>query len=213
MINIESLTINYKNKNSIKNISLKINKGDIVALVGKNGAGKSTLLKTITGLLKPTMGNVEVFGSIGWMPESSIPDPILTIYEFISFSGHLKGISKDDLHLNVQEVLNLCELELICKTKCKDLSKGQKQRVLLASAIIGQSDILILDEPSAGLDPLFQKEMVNMITNLAIDKTIILSTHNISEIEKLATKIIVLKNGELSYFGNFNLEKSYYDYF
>ncbi len=206
MIKVESLTVQYKNVKVLNNISLNIKKGDVIAIAGKNGAGKTTLLKSIVGLITPNIGNVEILGSIGWMPEDAVPDPKLKVHEFISFCAELNGSN------NIDDVITKCGLEKYRNQLCKTLSKGLKQRVLFACVLVGKPEILILDEPSGGLDPLFQNEMIKLIKGIGTDVTIILSTHNISEINSLASEVVVLKDGEISYKGLPEGEL-YYEYF
>lgn len=206
MIKVKSLTVFYKKVRALNNISFVIKKGDIIALAGQNGAGKSTLLNCLIGLKTPTSGTVTINGSIGWMSETSEPDPELKVIEYISFSAYLK----DSVYLS--NLLNRCGLDTYKDRLCKDLSKGLKQRVLLAGALAGNPDILILDEPSAGLDPLFQNEMISLIKTISKDITIILSTHNISEIKSLAGDVIILKDGQISFNGKTEGEL-YYEYF
>lgn len=207
MVEVDSVTVKYKNSVILDNVTIKIKKGEIIALVGKNGAGKSTLLKTIIGLIPKKTGSIKTSGSIGWMDESSVPDPKLTVHEFLLFCSYLYGKTQ------VDDVINTCGLTQFCDKLCGELSKGLKQRVMLAGAILSEPEILILDEPSAGLDPLFQKELIEILSLISKNKTMIISTHNISEIETLATKILVLRSGQVSYSGDFNGEKKYYEYF
>ncbi len=213
MIKISNVSVKYKNISALKNVSLEIRKGDILALVGKNGAGKSTLLKIIAGLITNFSGSREFSGKIGWMSEDAKPDPLLTVKEYLNFIGGIKGLSGSLLSESVSRALSEIDIENFKEVRCGKLSKGIRQRVLLASAILGISDLLVLDEPSAGLDPLFQIQMMNIIKSLSGERTIILSTHNISEIENLATKILVLKEGICSYSGNYDKGTHYYDYF
>lgn len=196
MIKVENLTVNYKKTMALNNLSLSIKKGEVVALLGQNGAGKSTLLKEI---IKISLGKA------GWMPESVQPDPNLTVSEFLNFLSN----SDED----IDNIINQCGLTNKRNELCGTLSKGTKQRVILALSLIGKKEILILDEPSAGLDPLFQKDMIKLIKEIGKNKTVIISTHNISEIEDLATRIIVLKDGMISYDGNLDKKRSYYEFF
>lgn len=196
MIRVENLTVKFKKFNALDNISLTIQEGEIVALVGQNGAGKSTLLKEIQKLVP---------NNSGWMPERVLPDPSLTVYEFLSL------LSEEGDRIDY--VIEHCGLTTNRDKLCGTLSKGTKQRVILALALIGNRDILILDEPSAGLDPLFQKEMIQLIKEVGKGKTIIISTHNIAEIEDLASRIIVLKDGKISYDGDLDSKGAYYEYF
>lgn len=196
MIKVENLTVNYKKTMALNNLSLSIKKGEVVALLGQNGAGKSTLLKEIIKISS---------GKAGWMPESVQPDPNLTVSEFLNFLSN----SDED----IDNIINQCGLSNKKNELCGTLSKGTKQRVILALSLIGKKEILVLDEPSAGLDPLFQKDMIKLIKEIGKNKTVIISTHNISEIEDLATRIIVLKDGMISYDGNLDKKRSYYEFF
>lgn len=215
MIEIKDLSISYKKLKALKKVSLRIDRGETVALVGQNGAGKSSLLNAVINLIKPTDGTVSVSGSIGWMPELSTPDPLLTVTEFLTFTGTLKLLKDEQLFKEVTRVVKECCLVDNAAQMCGDLSKGLMQRVMLAGALIGDPDILILDEPSSGLDPLFQKQMISLISGLSMNKTVIISTHNISEIELLGSRVIVLKNGSVSFDSScFEGDiKSCYEYF
>lgn len=196
MIEVRNLTFKYKKTIALNNISLSVKRGEVVALVGQNGAGKSTLLKELLRLLP---------GRVGWMPEMVEPDGYLTVTEFLTFLSEPGS--------NVISVIKKCGLFDKKDALCSTLSKGTKQRVILALALIAQKDILILDEPSAGLDPMFQKDMISLLKEILKNKTLIISTHNISEIEDLATRIVVLKEGSISYDGPLDRKRSYYEYF
>lgn len=215
MIKIENLSVSYKGFKALDNISFDIKKGEIVALVGQNGAGKSSLLKSITKLIKPDKGIIIVNGSIGWMPEIVKPDPLLTVREFLMFAGYLKKVPADRIKNQVENVITDCMINDKADTYCSELSKGLMQRVIFGSSLIGNPEILILDEPSSGLDPLFQKQMISMISKLGKDKTVIISTHNIAEIEMLGSRVIVLKDGTISFdsSGYKGVSNSYYEYF
>lgn len=215
MIEIKDLSISYKKLEALRNVSLSIDKGETVALVGQNGAGKSSLLNAVINLIKPSGGAIDVSGTIGWMPELSTPDSLLTVSEFLTFTGSLKLLKNDQLEKEVSRVIKMCSLDDKADQLCGNLSKGLMQRVMFAGAIIGDPDILVLDEPSSGLDPLFQKQMISLISDLTKNKTVILSTHNISEIELLGSRVIVLKNGEVSFDSSISKGdiKSCYEYF
>lgn len=199
MIVLENLSIDYKGYRALDRVSFNINKGESVAVVGQNGAGKSTLLKSLVGILRPSNGSIQIGGSIGWMAENSMPTGKLKIHEFLSNLAYLKGIHKSEILKQVQIAIDCCGLTPKIDSYSRELSKGQKQRVLLAGALLGDPDILILDEPSSGLDPLFQTKMIDIIRNVSKDKLLIVSTHNIKEIESLASRVIVLKDGKLSF--------------
>lgn len=194
MINIEALTVQYGSKTALNNLSLSIKQGEKVAIVGQNGAGKSTLLKHIVG---------RADSSVSFMPESVTPDPDLTVYEFLELFSQ-----KDPT-----DILESCGLFEESSHFCKNLSKGKKQRVMLALTLLNESELIILDEPSAGMDPLFQKEMIMLIDSLCTDKTLIITSHNLDEVYSLTGRIVVLKDGEVSFDGLLEESKSYYEYF
>ncbi len=212
MIHIQNLTVRYKRNIAINSLSLNIDSGEVVAIVGQNGAGKSSLINSIVGLIK-YKGSINILGTIGLMPEMATPDENLSVYENLSFFSYLKGINKGEIPSEVDRIIELCEIEEYRNVLCRKLSKGFKQRVLLGCSIVGNPNIIILDEPSSGLDPLFQKQMIRLIKGLAIGKAVIISTHNVSEIEELATRVVVLKDGEMSFNGKLKDKRSYYDYF
>lgn len=215
MIEVRDLSVTYKGFKALKNVNIKIERGETLALVGQNGAGKSSLLRVLIGLVKSFTGSYVVEGNIGWMPELSLPDGKLSVREFISFSGYLKNLNKKQISNSVDSIIELCGLSNKKNDLCATLSKGLKQRVILAAALMGDPDVLILDEPSSGLDPLFQTQMISLISSINIDKTLIISTHNISEIEKLSSRVVVLKDGIVSFDSSKESrgDKSYYEYF
>lgn len=210
MIRIENLSIEYKGYRALDRISLNIDKGETVAIVGQNGAGKSTLLKSLVGILQPKHGNINIDGRIGWMSESSTPPGKLKVHEFLSNLAYLKGINKSDISKQVELVIDCCSLRKKSNSFSNELSKGQTQRVLLAGALLGDPEILILDEPSSGLDPLFQTKMIDLIRVVSGNKLLIVSTHNIKEIESLASRIIVLKDGKISFDNKISVEDCCY---
>lgn len=209
MIRVKELIVNYKDVRALDKISLTINRGESVALVGRNGAGKSSLLKSIIGIIKPYSGDIQIDGSIGWMPEKGYLEDNIKVFEHLEHISYLKGVEKTLIIKEVHRVLNLCELSNKRDSYCKELSKGEMQRIHLASAIINSPDILILDEPSSGFDPLFQQKMINIIKEASKDKVLIVSTHNIHEIENLTTKVIVLKEGQVSLINSMDESDSY----
>lgn len=199
MIKVEELIVNYKGTRALDKISLTMNQGESVALVGRNGAGKSSLLKSICGIIPTYSGHIETCGKIGWMPENGYLEDNLKVFEHLEHVSYLKGIQKSKIRSEVARVLEICELIPKKGSYCKKLSKGEMQRIHLASAIINSPDILILDEPSSGLDPLFQKKMVKIINEISKDKLLVVSTHNIHEIENLASRVVVLREGKVSF--------------
>ncbi|MBN2617346.1 MAG: ABC transporter ATP-binding protein [Spirochaetales bacterium] len=199
MLELKGVTVKFGHKIALNNISIKINEGEVVAIVGQNGAGKSSLIKEL-------IGNSSL--PVGYMPERATPDPYLTVDEFISYF-----IQLSNSNCRVEDIIELCNLQEYRSILCKNLSKGTSQRVILSAVLGLNTDIIILDEPTAGFDPLFQIEMNSIFSKIKGDKTIIISTHNISEIEHIASRIIVLKDGSINFDGAFNRTKSYYEYF
>lgn len=197
MITIDGLSVNYKGINALNKISLKIKKGEKIALLGQNGAGKSSLLKSLTGEIRPDSGNITLNGTVGILPEGASPYRGLKVYEYLEYIGALKGIGSPKLE--VQRVISICQLEDKANSLTTTLSKGLTQRVMLGAALMGDPEIIILDEPSSGLDPLFQKVLLDIIKENVKDRTVIFSTHNISDAFDLADRVIVLRDGEISY--------------
>jgi len=207
-IRIEHITKLYGTQKALNNVSFEIQKGEILGFLGPNGAGKSTLMKIITGYLAPTEGEVwvnnlkvsenalEIQKKIGYLPENNPLYPELYIKEFLEFTGKISGIRKN-LRLKIAEVINMVGLEPEQHKKIGALSKGYRQRVGLAQALIHNPEILILDEPTTGLDPNQIIEIRELISRLGQEKTIMLSTHIMQEVEAICQRVIIIKNGKL----------------
>lgn len=210
MIEVKNLTKYYGPKLAVDNISFSIKKGEIVGFLGPNGAGKSTTMNIITGYLSASAGSVTVSGydilknpdeckeRIGYLPEFPPLYPDMTVREYLEFVFDLKcsksKLKKED-HIN--RVVALVRINHVEKRLIRNLSKGYKQRVGIAQALIGDPDILILDEPTVGLDPKQIIEVRNIIRELGKEKTIILSSHILQEIDSVCEKIIIINNGIL----------------
>ncbi|MEE1289641.1 MAG: ABC transporter ATP-binding protein, partial [Spirochaetota bacterium] len=196
MIKVKNLVKNYGGKTpAVNDVTFSIGKGEIVGLLGPNGAGKTTIMKMITGYLNPSQGEVLVDGintlddpiavksKIGYLPERSPLYNDMTVYEYLSFVADVRGLVGNEKYQKITDMIVLVNLEKVVARKIKELSNGYKKRVGLASAMIHDPEILILDEPTAGLDPnqiiMFRK----ILRRLSEQKTIILSTHVLSEIE------------------------------
>lgn len=209
MISVKNLVKRYgEGKPAVNDVSFTISKGEIVGLLGPNGAGKSTIMKIITGYLNPTEGEVlidgkntiehsnEIKGMIGYLPEKSPLYQSMMVYEYLEFIAEVRGIAKENIAKAIDDMIRLVALEKVASRKINELSNGYKKRVGLASAMIHDPEILILDEPTAGLDPnqiiMFRK----ILRRLSEKKTIILSTHVLSEIEAMCEKVIIINNGE-----------------
>ncbi len=209
MIKVEGLTKRYARNVAVDNISFEVQKGQIVGFLGPNGAGKTTTMRVLTCFLPPTAGKAEVAGfdvlstpmevkrRIGYLPETPPLYPEMEVIEYLGFVGRLKGIGKTDLTARVAEVIERCAIGDVRAKLISKLSKGYRQRVGLAQAIIHNPDVLILDEPTAGLDPKQIIETRQLIKQLAGDHTIILSTHILPEVEQTCEQVVIISKGKL----------------
>lgn len=206
-LTIDRLTKQYKNKIAVDRFESKLNEG-IYGLLGANGAGKTTLMRMICDIQKPTSGQIKYNGKniqklgedyralIGYLPQDFGYYPDFTAYDFLMYISALKGISKQKAEMRVNELLQIVNLEKERKQKIKTFSGGMKQRLGIAQAMLNNPKILILDEPTTGLDPKERVKFRNLISGFSKDKIVILSTHIVSDIEFIADKIIVMKEGQ-----------------
>ncbi len=209
MIKVEGLTKRYARTVAVDNISFEVEKGQIVGFLGPNGAGKTTTMRVLTCFLPPTEGSANVAGfdvleqplevkkRIGYLPETPPVYPEMETEEYLRFVGRLKGIGKAAIGRRVDEVMERCAVMDVRKKLIGKLSKGYRQRVGLAQAIIHNPDVLVLDEPTAGLDPKQIIETRELIKALSGEHTIILSTHILSEVEHSCERVIIINKGRL----------------
>lgn len=209
MIQVDNLIKKYGERFAINNISFKINKGDVVGLLGPNGAGKSTTMKIITGFMSPTSGTATVCGfdvfenplevkkRIGYLPENPPLYLDMTVEDYLKYVTELKLVPAKDCTANIESALEKTQLKEVRKRIIKNLSKGFKQRVGIAQALVSNPEILILDEPTVGLDPKQVAEIRDLINELKGHHTIILSTHILSEVQATCNKIIIIHQGKL----------------
>ena len=207
---IDRLSKQYKNKIAVDRVSVKLNKG-VYGLLGANGAGKSTLMRMICGILKPTSGTVtfdgmsvetEAFRSIlGYLPQDFGYYPEFSAKEFLEYFAALKGIEKKRAREKTKELLELVGLSDVAGNKIKTFSGGMKQRVGIAQALLNDPGILILDEPTAGLDPKERVRFRDLIEELGKDSIVLLSTHIVTDIEHIADRIIMMKEGSMIWQG------------
>jgi len=210
MISVRNLVKSYgKNEPAVKGVSFEIGKGEIVGLLGPNGAGKTTIMKIITSYMNPTSGEVLINGKntiddslytkslIGYLPENSPQYDDMTVYEYLYFTAEIRGVKKEEIPKAIERMVELTDLYNVVSKKIGELSKGFKKRVGLASVMIHDPQILILDEPTAGLDPNQIITFRKMLRRLAEKKTIILSTHILSEIEAICERVIIIKSGRI----------------
>src|SRR5947209_13794253 len=209
MINVKDLSKRYARNTAVDHISFEVEKGQIVGFLGPNGAGKTTTMRILTCFLPPTAGTATVAGfdvleqplevkkRIGYLPETPPIYPEMETAAYLKFVGKLKGLSGADLQKRVDYVCERCAIHDVKRKLLGKLSKGYRQRVGLAQAIIHNPDVLILDEPTAGLDPKQINDTRDLIKSLAGDHTIILSTHILPEVEQTCEQVIIINRGKL----------------
>lgn len=206
MIELENVTKKYGDFTAIDNMSFKINKGEIVGFLGKNGAGKTTTLKMITGLINPTEGKILINGEkinnkskkiIGFMPENTPLYQDMTVSEFINYVGELKKMKKTERAEEVNRLIKELGLQDVKDKLIKNISRGYKQRVSMAGALIGNPEIIIMDEPTIGLDPKQVVEIRNLIKSLKDKHTVLFSSHILSEVDQICEKVIIIDKGKL----------------
>ncbi|MBZ0204453.1 MAG: ABC transporter ATP-binding protein [Ignavibacteria bacterium] len=208
-IKVNNLTKYYGNNLAVDNISFEAKKGEILGFLGPNGAGKSTTMKIITTYLPPTSGTVSVDGfdveeksldvrkKLGYLPELNPLYYDMNVVDYLDYIAALDGIPKSDIRKKREEMIKVCGLETMRKKDIGTLSKGFKQRVGLAQAMINNPDVLILDEPTSGLDPNQIIEIRNLIKKLGKEKTVILSTHILSEVTATCNRVIIINKGKI----------------
>ncbi len=208
MIEIKNLTKYYGKKKAVDNISFTINKGEIVGFLGPNGAGKTTTMSIITGYLSYTDGSVKVDGTevlddpiaikkkIGYLPEQPPLYLDMTVDEYLDFVCDLKHV-KENKETHIKEILDMVGIAEVRKRLIRNLSKGYKQRVGLAQALVGDPEILILDEPTVGLDPKQIIEIRNVIKKLGKTRTVILSSHILPEVSAVCERVVIINKGKI----------------
>lgn len=209
MISVQNLTKRYDRNVAVNDISFQVGKGQIVGFLGPNGAGKTTTMRILTCFMPPTAGRASVAGfdvmeqplevkrRIGYLPETPPLYPEMEVHEYLSFVARLKGIPHGEASRRVAEVSERCAVKDVSRKLISKLSKGYRQRVGLAQAILHNPDVLILDEPTAGLDPKQIHETRQLIRSLAGEHTIILSTHILPEVEQTCDHVIIISKGRI----------------
>jgi ABC-2 type transport system ATP-binding protein len=209
MIRVEHLTKRYGARVAVDDVSFAVGRGEVVGFLGPNGAGKSTTLRILTGFLGPTSGRVAIAGhdvvadsfearqSIGYMPETVPLYPEMRVVEYLAFRAELKRVPRTRRALYVDDALGKAGVKDVANTPIGHLSKGYRQRVGLADAILARPPIVVLDEPTAGLDPNQIREARSLIRDLGADHTVVVSTHILSEVEACATRVLLIHKGKL----------------
>ena len=209
MIEVENLSKRYGPTQAVTDVSFRVEKGEVLGFLGPNGAGKTTTMRVITGYLPPTEGAVRVAGfdvveqpieakrRTGYLPETPPVYPDMTVNEYLTFVGHIKGVPRRDLKHRIDEITEKCAIADVRHRQTGKLSKGYRQRVGLAQALIHNPDVLVLDEPTAGLDPKQIIETRELIKNLAGQHTVVLSTHILPEVSKTCERVVVINGGKV----------------
>ncbi len=209
VVEVKNLTKRYGRHTAVENLSFVVEKGQIYGFLGPNGAGKSTTMNMMTGYLAPSDGEVLISGHdmmkeaeeakqcIGYLPEVPPVYPDMTVLEYLRFAAELKRIPKADRKEQIREVMELTKVSEVSERLIRNLSKGYRQRVGLAQAILGKPDVIILDEPMVGLDPRQIIEMRDLIRNLGEEHTVILSSHILSEVSAVCDHIMIISGGKL----------------
>ena len=209
MIEVSGLTKKYGSRYAIEDVSFSINAGEVVGLLGPNGAGKSTTMKILTGYMSPTSGTAKICGydvfsdplevkkRIGYLPENPPLYLDMTVQDYLVYAAQLKSVPSKLCISYVQEALQKTQLTEVKNRIIKNLSKGYKQRVGVAQAIVSKPEVLVLDEPTVGLDPKQVTEIRDLINSLKHQHTIIVSTHILSEVEATCSKIVIIHQGKI----------------
>lgn len=207
MITVENLTKDYGPNRAIENLNFTANKGEVLGFLGPNGAGKTTTMRILTGFMPPTSGvakigghdvieeSLEVRKLVGYMPETVPLYDDMRVYDYLRFMGQLRHL--DNLDDRVEDILEKIGLEDRSQSLIKNISKGMRQRVGLGQALIHEPEVLILDEPTIGLDPKQIKEVRNLIEEIGKERTVLLSTHILSEAQQICDRVIIIHKGHI----------------
>ena len=219
-VDIKNISKSLRDKEAVSNVSVKLKPG-IWGLLGANGAGKTTLMRMIVGIMEPSAGTITCEGidiskmggryreRIGYLPQEFGYDHGMTVNDYLEYIAALKGVEKNKVRKKISELLDILSLSDVRKKKISKLSGGMKRRVGVAQALLNDPELLIMDEPTAGLDPGERVKLRNYISEIAHDRIVIISTHIVSDIEYIASQIMVMKNGSIINIGSVpELEKS-----
>ncbi|MGB9643149.1 MAG: ABC transporter ATP-binding protein [Candidatus Ratteibacteria bacterium] len=210
MVEVENLIVDFENVTACKNVSFQVFAGEIFGLIGPNGAGKTTTLKVLATLLKPTYGKIKINGFdlekqilqirkiIGFMPDFSPVYEEMKVWEFLELYASAYGIARDKRNKKIDSELHRANLAGKKDAFIGELSRGMKQRLVLAKTLLSEPQVLLLDEPASGLDPLARKELSDILTNLGKEgKTIIISSHILTELSDFCTSVGIMENGKM----------------
>lgn len=209
MIEVENLTKKFGSKTAVDDLSFSVQKGEVLGFLGPNGAGKSTTMRMVTGFIPPTSGNIRVCGMsvvqdpmgakrrIGYLPESAPLYNDMTVSGFLAFGAEIRGFTGGAKKDAVEKAIETCFLQSVATQSIDTLSKGYRHRTCLAQALLHDPDVLILDEPTDGLDPNQKHEVRQLIRRLGKDKAILFSTHILEEVEAACTRAVIVDRGKI----------------
>ena len=207
LIQCRSLSKRYRGAVALDNLDLTLDAGEPIALIGPNGAGKTTLLSVLCGFIKPSSGSASIAGhapgasmlsgQLAALPQDALLDPRLSVGRQLRFFAQLQGMSKRQAHSEVLRVLELVALQDSTKTLPTELSHGMRKRIAIAQALMGSPTVVLLDEPTAGIDPPNAKMIRELVRNQSGNTTFIVSSHNLDELERLCSTVVYLENGRL----------------
>ena len=209
MIEVNNLTKYYGNYPAVENVSFEVRKGEILGFLGPNGAGKTTTMRIITGFMPPTSGTVKVAGYhvvdqslqarkyIGYLPETVPLYTDMTVEGYLNFMGTLRGMNPKRIRVRTGEVIGLCRLGDYRRSLIGKLSKGFRQRVGIAQAVLHEPEVLVLDEPTIGIDPIQVVETRNLIKEMGREHTVILSTHILPEVSMVCQRVLIIHEGQI----------------
>ncbi len=209
MIEVANLSKSYGDYQAVRGVTFSAAKGEIVGFLGPNGAGKTTTIRMLATYLPPTSGTATIAGfdivkqaekvrqKIGYLPENPPLYGEMTVSEYLKFIAEIKGISRSQVRLKIEEVLERCFISDVRHKLCQHLSRGYRQRVGLAQAIIHDPEVIILDEPTSGLDPRQIIEIRQLIQSLGKSHTVLLSTHILPEVSMVCNKVVIISNGQV----------------
>lgn len=209
MIRVESLNRTYGTLHAVKNVNFSICSGEVIGLLGPNGAGKTTIMKMLCGFLEPSSGSITINdvsvardtklaqAHIGYLPENLPVYPEMTVVAYLEYAANLRGIAQHNIPAEIRRAIKATDLNFKALEKISALSRGLKQRVGVAQALLGSPKVLVLDEPTNGLDPTQTQQMRLLIRDLAKTATVILSTHILTEVEAVCDRVLMVKSGQL----------------
>lgn len=213
-LEIRNLTVNYGKFTALSNISLTLQSGGLTGLVGANGAGKSTLIKALSTLLRPASGQILLDGVnicqkpdamrhvLAYLPQDVPVYPNLSAWEYLAFLASVKGLDGEKARKQIKFLMQTLHLSDVGKKHLSNFSGGMRQRVGIAGALLGDPKIIIFDEPTTGLDPQERVAVRNLLTRLASERIVLLSTHIVSDVEAAASKLVLLKSGKILFYGS-----------